>query len=111
MVEPSATPKPAEPSQTAERLELQFVREYMDKKFYEIVSNKEVQAKLVEEYRDSLKTPYADLNNIAAGGLAGAYWGWDSIPLAWRRGMRGREIAQPLVDALVGEPGALKVRG
>jgi leucyl aminopeptidase len=27
---------------------------------------------LVEEYRDSLKTPYADLNNIAAGGLAGA---------------------------------------
>jgi leucyl aminopeptidase len=27
---------------------------------------------LVEEYRESLKTPYADLNNIAAGGLAGA---------------------------------------
>jgi len=27
---------------------------------------------LVEEYRDSLKTPYADVNNIAAGGLAGA---------------------------------------
>jgi leucyl aminopeptidase len=27
---------------------------------------------LVEEYRDALKTPYADLNNIAAGGLAGA---------------------------------------
>jgi leucyl aminopeptidase len=27
---------------------------------------------LVEEYRDSLKTPYADLNNIASGGLAGA---------------------------------------
>jgi leucyl aminopeptidase len=27
---------------------------------------------LVEEYRDSLKTPFADLNNIAAGGLAGA---------------------------------------
>jgi leucyl aminopeptidase len=27
---------------------------------------------LVEEYKDSLKTPYADLNNIAAGGLAGA---------------------------------------
>jgi len=27
---------------------------------------------LVEEYRDSLKTPFADVNNIAAGGLAGA---------------------------------------
>ncbi len=27
---------------------------------------------LVEEYKDSLKTPYADLNNIASGGLAGA---------------------------------------
>jgi len=27
---------------------------------------------LVEEYKDSLKTPFADLNNIAAGGLAGA---------------------------------------
>jgi len=27
---------------------------------------------LVEEYRDSLKTPYADLNNIASGGVAGA---------------------------------------
>ena len=27
---------------------------------------------LVEEYKESLKTPYADVNNIAAGGLAGA---------------------------------------
>ena len=27
---------------------------------------------MVEEYRDSLKTPYADINNIAAGGVAGA---------------------------------------
>lgn len=27
---------------------------------------------LVEEYRESLKTPYADVNNIASGGLAGA---------------------------------------
>jgi leucyl aminopeptidase len=27
---------------------------------------------LVEEYKESLKTPFADLNNIAAGGLAGA---------------------------------------
>ncbi len=27
---------------------------------------------LVEEYRESLQTPFADVNNIAAGGLAGA---------------------------------------
>ena len=27
---------------------------------------------LVEEYRESLKTPYADVNNIAQGGVAGA---------------------------------------
>jgi leucyl aminopeptidase len=27
---------------------------------------------LVEEYREALRTPYADINNIAAGGLAGA---------------------------------------
>ncbi len=27
---------------------------------------------LVEEYKESLKTPYADINNIASGGLAGA---------------------------------------
>jgi len=27
---------------------------------------------LVDEYRETLKTPYADINNIAAGGLAGA---------------------------------------
>ncbi len=27
---------------------------------------------LIEEYRDSLKTPFADINNIATGGVAGA---------------------------------------
>jgi leucyl aminopeptidase len=27
---------------------------------------------LVEEYKDALRTPFADINNIAAGGLAGA---------------------------------------
>ena len=32
----------------------------------------ESRAQLVEEYRDSLKTPFADINNLAAGGLAGA---------------------------------------
>jgi leucyl aminopeptidase len=30
---------------------------------------------LVEEYREALKTPFADVNNIASGGLAGAITG------------------------------------
>jgi leucyl aminopeptidase len=30
---------------------------------------------LIEEYRDSLKTPFADINNIATGGVAGAITG------------------------------------
>ncbi|MFI5183666.1 MAG: leucyl aminopeptidase [Vicinamibacteria bacterium] len=30
------------------------------------------QLPLVDEYRDALKTPFADINNIAAGGVAGA---------------------------------------
>ena len=47
-----------------------------------------------------------DTTAAIAGGLAGAYWGWDAIPLEWRRGMRGREVAQPLVDALLEGVGA-----
>jgi ADP-ribosylglycohydrolase/Cyclin-dependent kinase inhibitor 3 (CDKN3) len=47
-----------------------------------------------------------DTTAAIAGGLAGAYWGWASIPLAWRRGMRGHAVAQPLVDRLVGTTGA-----
>ena len=34
---------------------------------------------LVEEYKESLKTPFADVNNIAAGGLAGAGMGQGQI--------------------------------
>jgi len=47
-----------------------------------------------------------DTTAAIAGGLAGAYWGWDGIPVAWRRGMRGREVVTPLVDALVEATGA-----
>ncbi len=47
-----------------------------------------------------------DTTAAIAGGLAGAYWGWDAIPLEWRRGMRGRDVAQPLVDQLVEGVGA-----
>jgi ADP-ribosyl-[dinitrogen reductase] hydrolase len=47
-----------------------------------------------------------DTTAAIAGGLAGAYWGWDSIPIDWRRGMRGREVATPLIDRLVARYGA-----
>jgi ADP-ribosylglycohydrolase/protein-tyrosine phosphatase len=42
-----------------------------------------------------------DTTAAIAGGLAGAHWGWDMIPKAWLNGMRGRDVAQPLVDRLV----------
>ena len=47
-----------------------------------------------------------DTTAAIAGGLAGAYWGWQEIPVEWRRGMRGRGVATPLVDRLVGTTGA-----
>jgi protein-tyrosine phosphatase len=42
-----------------------------------------------------------DTTAALAGGLAGAHWGWESIPRAWLRGMRGRAIVTPLVDRLL----------
>jgi ADP-ribosylglycohydrolase len=42
-----------------------------------------------------------DTTACIAGGLAGLRWGLESIPVDWRKGMRGQEIAQPLVDRLV----------
>lgn len=42
-----------------------------------------------------------DTTACIAGGLAGLRWGIESIPIEWLSGMRGREIAQPLVDRLV----------
>jgi ADP-ribosylglycohydrolase len=42
-----------------------------------------------------------DTTACIAGGLAGVRWGVRSIPIEWRRGMRGQEIAQPLIDRLV----------
>jgi ADP-ribosylglycohydrolase len=42
-----------------------------------------------------------DTTAAIAGGLAGAHWGWGGIPVAWRRGMRGQEVAGPLIDRLV----------
>ena len=59
------------------------------------------------DYADAIRRAVAygadtDTTAAIAGGLAGARWGWDGIPVAWRRGMRGRDIVTPLVDALVG---------
>jgi hypothetical protein len=42
-----------------------------------------------------------DTTAAIAGGLAGVYFGVESVPLAWRRGLRDRHIAQGLVDRLV----------
>jgi ADP-ribosylglycohydrolase len=42
-----------------------------------------------------------DTTAAIAGGLAGIRFGWEGIPVAWRRGMRGREEVTPLVDRLV----------
>lgn len=46
-----------------------------------------------------------DTTAAIAGGLAGIYWGIDGIPGVWLDGMRGREVADPLVDGLLGEQG------
>ena len=43
-----------------------------------------------------------DTTACVAGGLGGIYWGVQGIPEAWRRGMRGKEIVEPLVARLVG---------
>ncbi|MGK2849811.1 MAG: ADP-ribosylglycohydrolase family protein [Candidatus Limnocylindrales bacterium] len=42
-----------------------------------------------------------DTTAAIAGGLAGIRWSVDGIPPAWLESMRGREIADPLVDRLL----------
>lgn len=46
-----------------------------------------------------------DTTAAIAGGLAGIQWGIDGIPPAWLAGMRGREVADPLVDRLLATAG------
>jgi ADP-ribosyl-[dinitrogen reductase] hydrolase len=48
-----------------------------------------------------------DTTAAIAGGLAGVHWGWEGIPAAWRRGMRGGSVATPLIDRLVESTGAM----
>lgn len=42
-----------------------------------------------------------DTTAAIAGGLAGAYFGIEAVPLAWQRGLRDRSIARILVDRLI----------
>ncbi len=42
-----------------------------------------------------------DTTAAIAGGLAGTYFGVQSVPVAWRRGLRDRHVAQTLADRLV----------
>jgi ADP-ribosylglycohydrolase len=63
------------------------------------------------DYPDAIRRAIAygndtDTTAAIAGGLAGARWGWASIPRGWRERMRGREVATPLVDRLVAKAGA-----
>jgi ADP-ribosyl-[dinitrogen reductase] hydrolase len=46
-----------------------------------------------------------DTTACIAGGLAGIYWGLEGIPRAWLEGMRGKDIAEPLVARLVESAG------
>jgi ADP-ribosylglycohydrolase len=43
-----------------------------------------------------------DTTAAIAGGLAGIRFGWEGIPVAWRRGIRDRAQVTRLVDGLVG---------
>jgi ADP-ribosylglycohydrolase/protein-tyrosine phosphatase len=42
-----------------------------------------------------------DTTAAIAGGLAGIRWGLDGIPPEWRNAMRGRQVAEPLVERLI----------
>jgi ADP-ribosylglycohydrolase len=62
------------------------------------------------DYADAVRRAVAyghdtDTTAAIAGGLAGAHFGWESIPRAWLHGMRGKAVAQPLVDVLVATTG------
>jgi len=63
-----------------------------------------------EDYRSTIERAIryghdTDTTAAIAGGLAGAYWGLDGIPLEWRRGMRGRDVVASIVDRLLATDG------
>jgi ADP-ribosyl-[dinitrogen reductase] hydrolase len=41
-----------------------------------------------------------DTTAAIAGGLAGIYWGVESIPRAWLNGLRGKDVVDPLLNRL-----------
>jgi ADP-ribosylglycohydrolase len=43
-----------------------------------------------------------DTTACVAGGIAGLRLGLDAIPLRWRESLRGRELFEPLLSALLG---------
>ncbi len=63
-----------------------------------------------ETYRETIERAVAfggdtDTTAAIAGGLAGIRWGVGAIPAEWLAGMRGRDVAAPLVDRLVAAAG------
>ena len=57
------------------------------------------------DYRETIQRAVAyghdtDTTAAIAGGLAGIRWGIGGIPGEWLRGMRGREVVEPLVHCL-----------
>ena len=42
-----------------------------------------------------------DTTAAVAGGIAGIRFGVEGIPSLWRNGLRGRELAQPLIEQLL----------
>ncbi|HUG30462.1 MAG TPA: ADP-ribosylglycohydrolase family protein [Candidatus Limnocylindria bacterium] len=59
-----------------------------------------------KDYRETMERAIrfghdTDTTAAIAGGLAGIRWGIDAIPAEWLGGMRGRDVAAPLVDRLV----------
>jgi len=59
-----------------------------------------------ESYGDAVRAAVAygddaDTTACVAGGLAGIYWGWKDIPSDWLGAMRGHDIVDPLIEALL----------
>lgn len=62
------------------------------------------------DFEDAIRRAIAyghdtDTTAAIAGGLAGARFGWEGIPLEWRRALRARALVARLVDGLVGDTG------
>ncbi len=67
------------------------------------------------DYRSTIQRAVAygndtDTTAAIAGGLAGTYWGFGGIPPEWLKGMRGKAIAEPLVDRLIATMGTALIR-